>query len=85
MFSFEKIMTHGAIFTQLFIYNKCQSEVSKSGQGLCKIKLKTNEMEVFRTEQYYIFTKLNKSLWWNRSSGAFNLKTGTNYLICYTC
>ncbi|XP_026475184.1 phosphatidylinositide phosphatase SAC2 isoform X2 [Ctenocephalides felis] len=33
-------------------------------------------MEVFRTEQYYIFTKLNKSLWWNRSSGAFNLKTG---------
>lgn len=32
-------------------------------------------MEVFRSELYYIFVKNESSLWWNRLSGAFSVKS----------
>lgn len=34
------------------------------------------EMEVFQTENYYIFVKREKSLWWNRSTSEFSIKAG---------
>lgn len=35
-----------------------------------------NEMEVFQTDNYYIFVKREKSLWWNRSTSEFSIKAG---------
>ena len=33
-------------------------------------------MEVFQTDNYYIFVKREKSLWWNRATSEFTLKAG---------
>ncbi|XP_037027725.1 phosphatidylinositide phosphatase SAC2 isoform X2 [Bradysia coprophila] len=33
-------------------------------------------MEVFQTDKYYIFVKQEKSLWWNRKTSEFTLKSG---------
>lgn len=33
-------------------------------------------MEVFQTEKFYIFVKQEKSLWWNRKTSEFTLKSG---------
>ncbi|XP_055603037.1 phosphatidylinositide phosphatase SAC2 isoform X3 [Uranotaenia lowii] len=33
-------------------------------------------MEVFQTENYYIFVRKEKSLWWNRSTSEFQIKCG---------
>ncbi|XP_055384733.1 phosphatidylinositide phosphatase SAC2 [Condylostylus longicornis] len=33
-------------------------------------------MEVFQTDQYYIFVKREKSLWWNRTTSEFKIKAG---------
>lgn len=38
-------------------------------------------MEVFRSELYYIFVKNESSLWWNRLSGAFSVRSGKELLI----
>lgn len=35
-----------------------------------------DRMEVFQTENYYIFVKKEKSLWWHRVTSEFTLKTG---------
>ncbi|XP_046804687.1 phosphatidylinositide phosphatase SAC2 isoform X4 [Lucilia cuprina] len=33
-------------------------------------------MEVFQTDNYYIFVKREKSLWWNRTTSEFTIKAG---------
>lgn len=33
-------------------------------------------MEVFQTDNYYIFVKREKSLWWNRTTSEFSIKAG---------
>lgn len=33
-------------------------------------------MEVFQTDNYYIFVKREKSLWWHRTTSEFQLKAG---------
>ncbi|XP_055849501.1 phosphatidylinositide phosphatase SAC2 isoform X2 [Episyrphus balteatus] len=33
-------------------------------------------MEVFQTDNYYIFVKRKKSLWWNRTTSEFSIKAG---------
>ena len=35
-------------------------------------------MEVFQTDNFYIFVKREKSLWWNRFTSEFTLKAGKN-------
>lgn len=37
-------------------------------------------MELFRTDDFYIFVKGEYSLWWDRNTGAFIPKTGKYYL-----
>lgn len=37
-------------------------------------------MEVFQTENFYIFVKKEKSLWWNRTTSEFAIKSG-NFII----
>lgn len=39
-------------------------------------------MEVFQTENFYIFVKKEKSLWWNRTTSEFSVKAG-NYSVNY--
>lgn len=34
------------------------------------------EMEVFRTDQYYVFLNNQSSLWCNRTTGEFQVKPG---------
>lgn len=34
------------------------------------------KMEVFQTDNYYIFVKREKSLWWNRTTSEFSIKAG---------
>ncbi|XP_058064403.1 phosphatidylinositide phosphatase SAC2 isoform X2 [Anopheles bellator] len=36
-------------------------------------------MEVFQTETYYIFVKHNRSLWWNRQTMQFKVKSGWDF------
>lgn len=36
-----------------------------------------NTMEVFQTENFYIFVRKETSLWWNRSTSEFTVKAGT--------
>lgn len=39
-------------------------------------------MEVFETDNFYIFVKDEKSLWWNRKTSEFQTKSGMfTYLI----
>lgn len=33
-------------------------------------------MEVFQTDNFYIFVKREKSLWWNRTTSEFTIKAG---------
>lgn len=34
------------------------------------------KMELFRSDQYYIFVNGEYSLWWDRNTGGFEAKTG---------
>jgi hypothetical protein len=34
------------------------------------------KMELFRTDQYYIFVNGEYGLWWDRTTGEFNAKSG---------
>jgi hypothetical protein len=36
----------------------------------------TPKMELFRTDQYYIFVNGEYSLWWDRTTGEFEAKSG---------
>jgi hypothetical protein len=36
----------------------------------------TPKMELFRTDQYYIFVNGEYGLWWDRTTGEFNAKSG---------
>jgi hypothetical protein len=36
-------------------------------------------MEVFETENYYIFVNKGKSLWWDRNTSEFQVKCGKFY------
>lgn len=38
-------------------------------------------MELFRTEDFYIFVKGEYSLWWDRITGAFIPKTGNVIIV----
>lgn len=38
-------------------------------------------MEVFRSETFYIFVRNESSLWWNRVTGAFSVRSGKFYNI----
>lgn len=38
-------------------------------------------MEVFQTENYYIFVRKEKSLWWNRTTSEFAIKAGNPFAI----
>lgn len=40
-------------------------------------------MELFRTDDFYIFVKGEYSLWWDRFTGAFIPKTGMLFLHIY--
>lgn len=39
-------------------------------------------MEVYQTEKFYIFVKKEKSLWWNRRCGEFEIKNGKQRKNC---
>lgn len=44
-------------------------------------EIKTNSppsIELFRTEQYYIFVNGEHSLWWDRRTGELTAKTGAS-------
>lgn len=42
--------------------------------------VRVKKMEVFQTENFYIFVKKEKSLWWNRTTSEFSVKAG-NYPV----
>ena len=45
-----------------------------------------SNIELFKTEQYYIFVKNEYSLWWNRTTGELTPKTGTlKFLFVLSC
>lgn len=38
-------------------------------------------MELFRSDQYYIFVRNESSLWWNRITGGFSVRSGTYFIF----
>ena len=43
------------------------------------------KMELFRTDQYYIFINGEYGLWWNRTTGEFEAKSGGSLPLCHDC
>lgn len=44
-------------------------------------ELRPSNIELFKTEDFYIFVQNEYSLWWNRATGQMTAKTGTFNLI----